>query len=285
MNKALSPAEASKGHNRPAVLTADMLARDFGYLDVAMAEIKQLFVNCPPVCEDEEDLEVMRSAVRRFVGGYKRMEAIRVEAKDPYLDATRVVDSHFNALKTTLEKWQTDVEGRAHRFLKKKEADERAIREEAARVAAEAARVAAEEARKAERDRIEAEQTGLAEALAASSSPTVENREQASAARVEETTLRTVAIQRGNEALKAQTAAEAKPADLARTRTGTGLSTLAEVWKFEIEDLTKIDLEALRDQIPFADIEKAVRRFVGIHKGDRQLTGVRIYSDTKPVMT
>lgn len=283
MNKPLSPSEASKGHNRPAVLTADALTRDFAYLDTALAEIEQQYKSVPPVCEDEEDLEVMRSAVKRFQGAHKRLEAVRVEAKEPYLEACRLTDSHFKVRMTRVEGWQTDIEGRAHRFLKKKEAEERARLEEEALQAAEAARTAAEAARVAEQERIAAEQENLAEAFAETSSPTTVP--DVSAARIEETTLRTEAIQKGNDALKAQAAASAKPADLARTRTGTGLSTLAEVWKFEIEDLSAVDLNGLRDHIPLADVEKAIARFVKIHKGDRPLKGVRVYSDTKPLMT
>jgi hypothetical protein len=287
VNKPLSPSEASQGHNRPAVLTADGLARDFAYLDTALAEIEKQYESCPPVCEDTEDLEIMRSAVKRFQGGYKRMEAVRVEAKDPYLDACRITDSHFNIRKTKLEEWQTDIEGRAHRFLKKKEAEERARREEEARQAAEVARIAAENARRAEQERIELEQANLAEAFAESACPTGGHEERASAARVEETTLRTVAVQKGADALKAQEAATAKPADLARTRTGTGLSTLAEVWKFEITNIDEVDLSdpVLRSCIPTADIETAIGRYVRTHKGDRPLKGIRIYSDTKPLMT
>ncbi|SHG87314.1 hypothetical protein [Bradyrhizobium erythrophlei] len=287
MNKPLTAAEASAGHNRPAVLTADMLKRDFAYLDTAVAEIKKLYNACPPVCEDTEDLEIMRSAVKRFAGGYKRVEAVRVEAKEPYLDACRITDSHFNTLKSILEGWQTDVEGRAHRFLKKVEAEERARREEEARATAEAARVAAEAARLAEQERVEAEQTRLAETFVGDAPPTAGYDDRASAARIEETTLRTTAIQKSADAMKAQQAATAKPADLARTRTGTGLSTLTEVWKFEIINVDDVDLSdpVLRSCIPATDIAAAIGRYVRTHKGDRPLKGVRIYSDTKPLMT
>jgi hypothetical protein len=287
MNKPLTPAEASKGHNRPAVLTADQLARDFAYLDTAIADIEKLYAACPPVCEDDEDLEIMRAAVKRFHGGYKRLEAVRVEAKDPYLEACRITDSHFNLRKTKLEKWQADIEGRAKRLLDKRAAEERGRREEEARKASEEARIAAEAARQAEQERIEAEQTSLAEAFVGDAPPTAGYDDRASAARVKETTLRTEAIQKSATALNAQQAAAAKPADLARTRTGDGLTTLTEVWRFEIINIDDVDLSdpALRACVAVTDIASAIGRYVRTHKGERPLKGVRVYSDTKPLMT
>jgi hypothetical protein len=283
MNKPLTAAEASRGHNRPPVLTPDELVRDFGYIESALAETEKLFNDCPPICEDEIDLEAMRSAVKRFQGVHKRLEAVRVEVKEPYLGAGRIVDGHFNTRKTKVEGWQTKVEGRAHIFLKKKEAAERAEREEAARKAAAEAHAAAEAARVAEQQRIEREQASIAEAFAETSSPT--DAHQASADRIEETTLRTVAIQKSNEALKLQEAAEATPADMARTRTGSGLSTLTEIWCFEITDPNALKSEELWEFIPAQEREKAIKRCVALHKDQRRLTGVRIYSDTKPMMT
>ena len=285
MNKPLSPAEASAGHNKPAILTPDMMARDFAYLDSPIAELRKMFAESPPVTEDEDDLEIARSIVKRCTGVYKRLETLRVDAKDPYLSAERIVDGHFNPLKELVDGWKKTTEARAHRFLKKKEAEERAVREEEARKAAEAARAAAEAARQAEQDRIVAEQTRLAEAFANSAPPTEEHQQQASAVRVEETVLRTVAIQKGAEALRAQEAAEAKPADLARTRTGTGLSTLQEIWLFEILDQAALKPEELWEFVPATERERAVRRCVALHKDQRHLTGVRIYADTKPMMT
>src|SRR4051812_26278702 len=106
----LNAAEASAGHNKPAILTPDMMAKDFGYLDAALAEIKQLVDGCPPVAEDDEDIEKLRAAVRRCAGATKRLETVRVEAKEPYLAATRVVDGHFNRLKDTVAGWQRSLE-------------------------------------------------------------------------------------------------------------------------------------------------------------------------------
>ena len=287
MNKPVSPAEASAGHNKPAILTPDMMARDFAYIDEPIAELRKLFADSPAVTEDEEDLEIARSIVKRCTGVYKRLETLRVDAKDPYLAAERIVDGHFNPLKTLVDGWKSVTEARAHRFLKKKEAEELAIREEEARRSAEAARVAAEAVRQAEQDRIAAEQAQLAEAFANSAPPTEEHQQRASAARVEETVLRTVALQKSADAMRAQEATKAKPADLARTRTGTGLSTLAEIWLHSVDDFSAVDLNdpVLRSFISDKVIDTAIAAYVRTHKDTRPLKGVSICRDTKPMMT
>jgi hypothetical protein len=293
MNKHLSPAEASKGHNRPAVLTPDDLARDFAYIDTALAETEALVNGCPTVIEDDEDLETARSAVKRCQGVFKRLEAVRVEAKEPYLAASRITDSHFNTRKEKVAGWQSAVERAAKRYLDKKAAEELARREEEARIAAAEAARLAEEARKAEEARIAAEQeriareqTNVVEHADADAHDGAHYNALESEARVTETRTRETALTATATALAAQKATDVKPADLARTRTGDGLSTLEEVWKFEISDLKAVLTdEVLLSFISTSEIEKAVARYVATHKGGRPLKGVRIYSDTKVRMS
>lgn len=81
--------------------------------------------------------------------------------------------------------------------------------------------------------------------------------------------------------LAAENAAAAKPADLARTRLGSGMATLRQEWDFEITDFANVDLGALRAFIPKADIEKAIRRHVAINKDQVPIAGVRIFDKTK----
>jgi len=295
MNKH-TPVDAVKGHNKPPVLTPDELVRDYAHIDTSLAEIKVQVDGVPTVIEDEEDLELARSAVRSCMKASKSLEATRKDAKEPYLSAERVVDSHFNKHKETVSGWQSSIEGRAHIFLKKKEAEERARREEEARIAAEEARKAQELARKAEEERIAAEQARLAheqmnitkgddEADADAHDGEHYNALE-SEARQEETVARERALAATAEALSKAKEADAKPADLARTRTGDGLSTLEEVWKYEVIDLKQaLKDDALLSFISTNEIDKAVARYVKVHKGDRPLAGVRIYSDTKPRMT
>lgn len=295
--KAAAPAVAEPGHNKPAILTADMLARDFAHLQTSLDEIAELAKNNPPVAEDDEDLEILRTFVRRCMADHKRFETVRVETKEPYLSAERCVDSHFNALKKQVADMQATAEAVAKRLLVKRENEERARLIEEARQRAEEARIAAEKAREAEALRIREEQDRLDrehEALAAAfvspgivPSPAEPERHPVSegAARTQETMLRTEAIQANVVALRAQEATQVKATELVRTRTGDGMTTLAETWHFEVTNIADVDLNALREYVPLADIEKAVRRFVAVHKGTRTLAGVRIYSDRKPVMT
>jgi len=279
-------AEASAGHNKPAILTADMMAKDFAYIDDSLLEIEAKVSDCPPVCEDDADLEIIREAVKRCQGALKRLETLRVESKEPYLAATRIVDGHFGKLKERVAGWQTAIEARAKRFLDKKAAAEMARREEEARKAAAAARTASERQRQAEAERQKAEQERIASEKT-TQRISVEHHQREENARRQEARLREESAQAQAAAIKTQKEAEAKPADLARTRSSDGLSTLQEIWCFEVLDPHAIDLQdpVLRSFITWPDIEKAIGRYVKLHKDTRPLAGIRIYSDTKPLMT
>lgn len=301
MNKNVTPTEVTKGHNKPPVLTPDELVRDYAHIDVVLDEIETAYKECPTVIEDDEDLEVARSLVKRLQTANKRLEAVRVEVKDPFLNAGRIVDSHFKKRMDRMDELQTSVDLRRKKYLDKKAAEEKARREEEARIAAEAAARAAEEHRQAEAKRIAAEQERAAREAAQLAEEAIadqhdgehfnivespEDRRDVSEARQEETIARERALAASAEALSKAKAADAKPADLARTRTGDGISTLELVWKHETIDIKQaMKDEVLLSFISTSEIEKAIDRYVKTHKGDRPLAGVRIYSDTKPRMT
>lgn len=296
-------ATAEIGHNKPAILTKDMLVRDFAHLETAKDEVEALFKACPPVAEDDEDIETLRATARRGMAEIKRIETARVSNKEPYLSAQRVNDAHFNSMREIIQGWMNVIEARAKRLLDKRAADERARREQEAREAAQAAAAAALAAREAEQRRIEMEQAKLLEALSPAppqaeedtggfsmldtfaSAPVVAPVIDVVAARRDESIKTTEAIMASNAAMKASEAAAAKPADMVRVRSGDGITTLAETWDFEIMDAGAVDLNALREHFSIADIEKAIRRFVSLNKGDRSLQGVRIFSGTKIRMT
>lgn len=279
------------GHNKSPLISAPALAKDFRHLTVSIVEIQAEVKRCPPVVEDLEDLETIRAAVQRITAEAKRVETNREETKEPYLSAGRVVDGYFRGLHGTLDVWKRDLEARSKRFLDRKAAEEKARREAEARAreeeahrAREAARAAAEAHAKTEQEQREAEaraaQAVQKEEWEARRRERQTRAEAEAAAAEKQSRLRAEAEAAEARALEAHKAAEAKPADLARTRTSDGLSTLAQVWKFEVIDHAAIDLNALREHMPLADIERAIARFVKTHKGDRQLNGVRIYSDT-----
>lgn len=81
-------------------------------------------------------------------------------------------------------------------------------------------------------------------------------------------------------AMQAARETQAKPADMARTRSSGpkgGIATLVTSWDFEVTDYPKVDLEALRPFLKRDDVEKAIRTFVRINKGSSQIEGVRIF--------
>jgi hypothetical protein len=80
---------------------------------------------------------------------------------------------------------------------------------------------------------------------------------------------------------QAQAAPAPKAADIARVRSDSGLATAVMVWKFQIEDYTKVDLNALRMFFAPADIDKAVRAVVKKQKGATKVDGVRVYEEAE----
>lgn len=285
-------AVAQQGDNREPLITADQLAKDFDYLETAVDTALSAAAELPPVFEDEEDISAAREAVRGLLNEIKRAEARREDTKAPYLDAGRVVDSYFNALKNRCADVQAQIEARAKRYLDKKAEEERKRREEEARIAREAERKLQEQAAAAQRgadeERRKAEQARVAAQQEADEAKRMIARAASDAARAEadrkEAEARS-ARQRDLDAAatasQAQRASEEKPADMARVRVASGgVATLAQSFDFEITDLAAVDLEALRSHISRADIERAIRAYVRTHKDTLALRGVRIFPTT-----
>jgi hypothetical protein len=280
------------GDNRPALITAEQLAIDFAHVEEAIAAALKLASEAPAVVEDDDDIATCREAVKTLQGEQKRAEALRVENKAPYLDAERVVDSYFNSLKEKLATKQATITAAAKRYLDKKEAEERARREAEARIAREAERKRQEEAAAAERAAAEerrradeaARQAAQAEAdqRARAEQEAREARAEAERKEAEARAARQKEVEAASAALEAEREVDAKPADMARTRVASGgMATLAQSWDFKIEAYADIDLDALRPYLTQADVEKAIRRYVGIHKNDRPLRGVSIFPKTE----
>ncbi len=286
MNVATRTAEL--GDNRLELITTTQLSQDFAHLESAIAEALEVAGSAPMVVEDDADISVLREAVRGLMAQHKRAEAIRVDTKQPYLNAERVVDGYFSKLKTTLSEVQSQIEVRAKRYLDRKAAEEKARREEEARKAREEEQRQAAAARAAEQEAAEARRKADEAARAAQESQRADEAAKAATAKAEAdaSSAAAVAAQRKqaealNTATQAQKATEAKPADMARTiASGGGMATLKQSFDFEIVDIHAIDLEAIRSFIAQADLEKAIRRFVGAHDDTRPLAGVRIFPKT-----
>lgn len=242
--------------NRPALITADLLAKDFAHVETAIAALETRGKVAPPVVEDDEDLAVINKLVVELRTAGKRADEVREENKKPYLDAGRIVDGFFKNFSRRIDTLKSGLEQRATRYLQKKADEERR-------------RQAAEEAKL----RQEAAQREAAAAEAAKAGDRV-----GAAVATEE------AKTAGNRADDAAAAQAAKPADLARTHTDAGTATLEETWSFQIEAYALINLDALRPYFAAADVEKAIGRYVAINKDTKPLDGVKIIKTSKARM-
>lgn len=271
-----APAKAPAiGDNRPALITADQLAKDFAHVKAFVAENEAKAEDIPPVIEDDEDLAAVTAMVLKLREAAKRCDTLRDETKRPYLDAGGVVQTFFKALESRLLTLKTDIEARGNRYLEKKREAERKRREEIERKAreeAEAARLAAIEAAKL---------AAAATEQAATESnvhthPAVEQRAQAAM---------TVAAEAQLKADDATRAAAAKPADMSRTRTAAGTASISTKIEFSF-DRDKLDLNQLRpflreDELRAAINAIAIKNREAIIAGTFTLAGVSFYQKAK----
>lgn len=251
MNAPIRTGAAPKDDNIKPLISDGQLAADYPHLVLAVEEIEKLGAELPPVLEDDEDLAIISWLVPRANADSKRIEKQRVETGRPFLDATSDLNGWFKALSARIDAVKVKAEKIGKTYLDKKAADERKRRDaeaaEATRKANEAAVILAA-----------AVKTG--------------DVEQVQVAAVTADTLKSAAG-------RATAAVDVKPADLARTSVGGATSTLVENWTFEIEDINRLDLEALRPFFTTTAFEQALRGYV--KAGRRQIAGARIYSDTR----
>jgi hypothetical protein len=241
---------APADHNRPALITVDQLKHDFAHVETAIVALEKRAEESPLVLEDDVDLAEVTGLVGDLTKAAKRADELRDTQGRPHLEAQRTINTFFKSFDARLAKAKATISQRATAYMNKKAeaARQKRLEEEArARALADAkAREATEKAKAGD-----AQAAHVAQAAAA-------NHE--------------------NDAEQAASAASARPADLARTQTDSGTATLAQSWDFEIEDINRIDLEALRPFIPGTAIEQALRAF--IKSGRREIAGARIFTKT-----
>lgn len=215
--------------------------------------------------DDDEDATTFSDLIKEISKYDKRVEALRVDEKEPFLESGRVVDGFFKEQAGKLQKAQKELNKALTAYLNAKaarEREERLAREREERERAEQARREADEAMRKAQAAEAAQKTAerdalLDKALVADQQATIQEVKQ----------------------LRAERDAEARPAELARTRGTASLATLATSWEFEVEAFGEIPLDILRPHIPRAAIEQAIRSFV--RAGGRELHGVRIYQESK----
>ena len=88
------------------------------------------------------------------------------------------------------------------------------------------------------------------------------------------------AVKMDEQAAKSDKLADARPAELARTRGDYGsLATLRTTWVGEIVDKSAVDLEALRPFISEDVLQKLIN--AAVRAGFRELRGVKIYEKSE----
>lgn len=278
-----APAKAPAiGNNRLPLITADQLARDFAHIEKFVAELEATAKDIAPVVEDDEDLAIVNALVPKLRAGAKRCDEVRETEKRPYLEAGNAVQAAFKAWETRLLTLKSDLENRGGRYLKKKADAERIAREEEARkareeearqrAAAEAAEAAAQRARqaaeKAEADRAKAaamgDAGGIAKAALAKAAADVGTAAATARAQAEQK----AASEAATQTAVMEKAATAKTADLARTHTAGGTSTLLEAYEPKVDDFQKVDLLAIRAFIRSDEIMLALRAYARANKDE-----------------
>lgn len=259
-----------------------------------------------PASIDETTIDKAAGFVKQIKAAASEAEKARKGEKDDFLQAGRKVDGFFGGIVETLKNTAAAVERRMQVYLEAKAAEERRRREEEARKAREAAEAAAAEARRireeeerkareaaeAERARIAAlkKEDDAAASLAAqrAAAEAAERAEQERIAR--EAASLAEAQRRQEEAAEAERRAQAKAADMARTRGALGgTATLATSLDFEITGrlAAAIDLIAYFDDASF---DKAARAYMRANRdeirrclaADQQpVKGVRFFESFK----
>lgn len=228
------------GHNNPPT-TADVLRDKYGEIIARHDELLAGADRIPQQCDDDDTAGKLGDLIKMITACTKAMDAHRVSEKEPYLTEGRNVDGFFKKFTEALDKAKTKVNGPLANYLRRKEderrrkaiEDERASRAEAQRLADEAA------------------------AQEAAQMPEAAAQTFAAAAATEK------------DAEKAGKLAEAKPADLSRTRGDYGsVASLRTRWVAENLDFATLDLDALRPHISRAELEKAANAWARINKSN-----------------
>ncbi len=246
------------GHNQPPsdmeILQGAMNEKHARVLDGA-AKLIEAAVRIPDVIEDDETAGKASDYIKMVTGCRKNIETIRVSEKEPHLKMGRLVDGFFKVKTDLLDNAMTRAKRPLDNWLKKKAAEEQARRNE------EAARL-----------RRESEEQAAAAALLEKAKLQPQAESMLDQAQI------TAAV-----ADKADKAAEAKPAEMAKSRGDSGaLATLRTRWVGELTDIGTLDLEALRFHINPDALQKAINSFVAA--GGRKLHGGKIYEKSETVV-
>ena len=258
------------GHNLPLgtdpTYILETLKADHGDLIKRKDDLVASVEWAPDTCDDNDTLAKMSDLIKMISALVKHCEALRSNAKAPFMSAGKTVDGFFRGISDHAEKGKTSLTKRITVYQQKIAVEERRRREEEARAAAEEARKAREEA-------------------AAAAAAAMQNGDLDSAVEADD-----AAVVQAEEARKRDDEAKAKAAELSRARSDFGsVSSLRTTLDFEVVDIEAIPLDILRHHIARADLEKAVRSYVKAHgntlAGVPPLAGVRFFEKHTSVVT
>lgn len=231
---------------------AERLRRDHDLLlDMADTLVRQLGALPPKITDEEQRHRASDFAVNKLADTAAKLEKLHAREKEPYLVGGRTCDSVLLSPAKLLRDGKRKVELLIGAYLQEVDRLERVAREEEARKAA-----------------VEAERLLREAEAAAAEAATEEALEQAVVAEEK-------AAEAHYEADKAQQAAEARPADLTRGHSASGvLSSLKKELRCDGFDRAQLDLEPLRPYLPQAALETAIKAH--IRAGGRSLRGAVI---------
>lgn len=206
----------------------------------------------PKKIKAEADLHAVGQVVIDAKKMSKRLVADKAEEKKPHLEANKAIEAFFKVHIERLDALMERLEQRATDYQEEVEAEARRVAEAEAAKKREAA-----ERERARAEELAAKENNRAALKAAEKADMLDRR-----------------------ADRAEQLAEAKAADLTRTRSASGvLATSQTKWKGEIVSMDEIDLEKLRPFLKRDAVETALNTFVRV--GNRELKGARIFPDTK----
>ncbi|WP_244396161.1 hypothetical protein [Afipia carboxidovorans] len=201
----------------------------------------------------DEDLAAATEIVNDAQAAWNEFEKLRKNQKDPFKRGGEEVDDFFRPPLQRLTRIKDAFAKRATDYNREK-------------------RRKAEEAARVERERLEreAEEARKKAAEAAEFGDQDEAIEHLQTAATVETKIEEVA------------SAPAIPAEDMTVRGASGGTARSRTeWAFEIEDFSKIDLNALRDFIAPEAVDKALKAYVKLRKNTAKIEGVRFFEDEK----
>lgn len=245
---------ANIGHNNPPaddVLLLELLQEKTSVLRTRYHELIEGATRIPAVCDDDEMAGRITDMIRLIKACRKTFETLREGEKEPYLTLGRTVDGYFKKFTETMDDTVRKATKPLDAYLKKKEDEKReALRQEAIRQREESERKAREAAE-----------------LEAANMP------QAAKEVMQE------AVREADRAEKTEKQAEARPAELARTRADYGgLATLRTVWVGQIVEKSELDLNALRPFMSDDVLQKLVN--AAVKAGFREIKGCKIFEQS-----